>query len=528
MCSENLLVITMSILKAIPDKATTITETPVKINVLDNDSIPAACTAPAITVKTQPLHGMATIVNDSILYTPNPGFIGRDSLTYQINCGDGDISTAKVYIRVYEKPDNIDDADCKTVAPATVWGIRELTMNTTTISNYQQILTGDIDNDKEVEIIAYMDGTSVTGSPAGGYDTNGLRMFTVRNGAVVLKRSWNFKNAANGNLYASSLGTCAIARYNGQAYVIIAATDQYLYAYDYDGTFRWKSDAVYTTTGVTNDNVINIADFNGDNIPEVWSGKSIFSMVTGHLLCRGNTVGNTNGIWGYTAVADMNNNDSLEIIAGNQIYKVSITNPNGTANNSITLMTGGYQYSGALPANIIADGRTQVADFDLDGELEVLVVTLTGGKAGAYLWKPNPGGTATLLGSYVGSPTGITAVGPALIGNIDSDRYPEAVFIANGSPLLMYALKYDPSKTIGNRLVAKWTFPHTDSSGCTGMSIFDFDSDGKNEICYRDHTTLRIIDGSGTAAYVAPGNTFNNVQSGTRIEMPVIADVDND
>ncbi|MDR2138697.1 MAG: VCBS repeat-containing protein, partial [Tannerella sp.] len=435
---------------------------------------------------------------------------------------------ATITVRIGKYPENIIDADCRTVAPTFVWGIRELPVNTTTIDNYQQILTGDIDNDGEVEIIAYMDGSSVAGSPSGGYDTNGLRMFVVRNGAVVEKRNWLFKNLSSAQLYASSLATCAIARHNGEAYVVIAATDGYLYACNYDGTPRWKSDAVYTATGVSNDGTINITDFNGDGIPEIWSGKRIFSLTNGKLLCDGSSAGSAVGVWGYNAVADMDGNGTQEIVAGNQIYKVTITNPAGTAGNAIALMTGGYEYTGALPANIIADGRTHVADFDLDGELEVLVVTLTGGRSGAYLWKPNPGGTATLLGSYVGSPTSISAVGPALIGNIDADPNPEAVYIANGSPLLMFALKYDATKTVGSRLVQKWTLGHTDTSGCTGMSLFDFDSDGKNEICYRDEQTLRIIDGSGTSASVAPGNTFNNVTSGTRIEMPVIADVDGD
>jgi hypothetical protein len=435
-----------------------------------------------------------------------------------------------IYDLFFPLPDNIDDAECRTVAPPTVWGIRELTMNTTTIDNYQQILTGDIDGDGEVEIIAAMDGTNVTGSPSGGYDTNGLRMFAVRGNTVVEKDSWTFTKENGDPLYVSSLATCAIARYGGEAYIVIAATNGYLYAYDYDGTCRWESDQLYTGTDIYNDCVINIADFNGDSIPEIYAGKHIFSLVSGHLLCNGSAVGNASiGVWPFIpAVADMDGDGKLELVAGNQIFKVTINDPDGTNGNSISLMTGGYEYSGALPANIMTNGHTHVADFDLDGKLEVLVVTLINGKAGAYLWKPEPGGTATLQGSYVGTPTSVGLVGPALIGNIDSDRNPEAVFIANGSPLLMFALKYDPSKTVGNRLVEKWTFSHTDGSGCTGMSLFDFNSDGVSEICYRDQRELRIINGSGTSATVAAGNTFTNVTSGTRIEMPVIADVDGD
>ncbi|MDR1674863.1 MAG: hypothetical protein LBR86_00090, partial [Tannerella sp.] len=60
-----------------------------------------------------------------------------------------------------------------------------------------------------------------------------------------------------------------------------------------------------------------------------------------------------------------------ELIAGNQIYKVNIITPLDFINNSVTPMTGGYKYTGTLPTGIIADGWTHVADFDLDGKLEV-------------------------------------------------------------------------------------------------------------------------------------------------------------
>ncbi|MDR1722544.1 MAG: VCBS repeat-containing protein, partial [Tannerella sp.] len=511
------------------DYLTLFTGTTTSHNLAQNDEWNhVECPSPPFVIASLPssTHGTVVSITDSIM-TFNTGTTpGVDTLKYYVTC-QGVTDSALIIIKVQPRPDNVSDADCYTSAPTFNWGIRELTMNTTAISNYQQVLAGDIDNDGEVEIIAYLNGSGVTGSPAGGYDTNGLQMFVVRNGSVVAKRNWLFKNSTGTQLYASSLGTMAICRYNGQAYVIIACTDGYLYAYNYDGTYRWKSSTIFTGTGVNNDNVINLTDFNGDGMPEIWTGKRIFALTNGAFLCG--YTGGAGGVWGFTQAVDMDGDMLPELVVGNEIYKVSITNPTATGSNSVTLMTGGYNYTGSLPTNIPADGRTHVADFDLDGQNEVLVVTLTGGKAGAYLWKPNrSGGAATLLGSYVGTPTSVNAVGPALIGNIDSDKYPEAVFIAGGSPLLMFALKYNPSLAIGSRLVQKWTLTHTDGSGCTGMSLFDFNSDGVAEICYRDETTLRIINGSGTSAVVASGNTFSNVKSGTRIEMPIIADVDND
>lgn len=90
------------------------------MNVLDNDIDPDknGLSNPVITVTT--LHGTALVLpNGLISYTPNPGYYGRDSLTYQIcdivsnpaNCVQTPTfcTTAKLYINVL-LPDNITSA----------------------------------------------------------------------------------------------------------------------------------------------------------------------------------------------------------------------------------------------------------------------------------------------------------------------------------------------------------------------------------------------------------------------------------
>ena len=63
----------------------------------------------------------------------------------------------------------------------------------------------------------------------------------------------------------------------------------------------------------------------------------------------------------------------------------------------------------------------------------------------------------------------------------------------------------------------------TDKSGFTGLTMFDFNQDGKQELVYRDETDLRILEGS-------TGSTLASypLKSNTGSEYPVIADVDND
>jgi hypothetical protein len=62
-----------------------------------------------------------------------------------------------------------------------------------------------------------------------------------------------------------------------------------------------------------------------------------------------------------------------------------------------------------------------------------------------------------------------------------------------------------------------------DSSRVTGSTVFDFNGDGAAELIYNDECNFRIYDGrDGTVLFKEPSS------SRTRIENPVVADVDND
>ncbi|MDR1594350.1 MAG: right-handed parallel beta-helix repeat-containing protein, partial [Prevotellaceae bacterium] len=81
---------------------------PVKIDVLANDLIPAGCTPVTITIDENGLHGNAVVnaAGDTVIYTPNNGYYGLDTLKYRVACGGTD-ATAYVYISVQEYPDNV-------------------------------------------------------------------------------------------------------------------------------------------------------------------------------------------------------------------------------------------------------------------------------------------------------------------------------------------------------------------------------------------------------------------------------------
>ena len=423
-------------------------------------------------------------------------------------------------------PDNIINIDCYVQPTPAQWGIKEVNINNNVlVHNYGSLTVGDIDGDGIVEIIGYKesdtDGTYE-------YDSPGLKIFYYNKvtNQIALKKEFLF--SATGGASSSTMGAMAIARYNNTGYIVVPGIDKYLYAYNANGEQLWKSDQQYRSA-VGYSTILGIADFNGDGIPEVYTGNQIFSLSNGKMLCDGGTT-NASGVLvastgSYTVAADMDNDGKPEIVAGTDIYKVTITNNNGMSGNSIDLISD-MQLKATLPQFASKDGATQVVDIDNDGQLEVVVTSLEGGMAVVYVWKPVAGGQSYIMGSYLVSGIGYYSI--PMIGNIDSTIYPEIVFIANN--YFMYALKYDPEAAIGNQISEKWKLTHTDYSGCTGATLFDFNQDGRNEIVYRDETSLRIIDGSNDPS-LDPGDTkatFNNVISATLREFPIIADIDGD
>ncbi len=81
------------------DHATTSQNTPVEINVLANDSDPDFDKL-TITVIAGPSNGTVTVSDTAISYTPEAGFAGVDSLTYEIDDADGGADQANVNINV--------------------------------------------------------------------------------------------------------------------------------------------------------------------------------------------------------------------------------------------------------------------------------------------------------------------------------------------------------------------------------------------------------------------------------------------
>ncbi|MCD7974009.1 MAG: FG-GAP-like repeat-containing protein [Candidatus Azobacteroides sp.] len=503
------------------------------INVLNNDEL-GECEESTvnISVKTEPTHGTQQLNASSkiIRYIPQAGWIGKDSLSYELEC-NGNTSLAWVYINVNEKPDNMEMDVCATTPPATTWDIEQVGYTNEYVHVWAQPFVGDIDNDGQLEIIAF--------NQVSNKASNAIYIF---NPDLTLKRTIPTPVIDDFTVYPIIIADVDRDGY-GEIIIGSGATDGYkLYCYRYDGTLMWTSayPYFYSTQPVTNQGSsagLIIGDINNDGYPEIVAGDRIFDAVTGILLADLPTgtpragMMSSNGYGYLPAMADFDNDGQLEIACGSMVYKVNITDRSAAGytlgNNTVSILS---DVSAAI-GEIRKDGFTSVADIDGDGYLDVVVVNGSPMNAGnaaynpsvlMYAWSPRKG---QVLASVSPPSAGTTRMGSrAFIGDVTGNGKPDICFTygtningtAGGG---MAGYSYD--KTSGT-FVEIFSGITSDTSGATTMSMFDFDLDGEVELVYRDETDLRILDKYGNDRMTFPCFSW------THTEYPVIVDIDKD
>ncbi len=264
---------------------------------------------------------------------------------------------------------------------------------------------------------------------------------------------------------------------------IVAITDDgEVMLVGHDGVVDWVTAAGY---GFTHAHP-SIADLYGDGEPEIIIGNLILDP-HGSFLAQGQ-YGWGGNAWGpINFAADVDGDGVQEIVADNAVYE-----PDGTALWAFPDRPAGY------PA---------VADFDLDGDPELVVVA--GGDA--YLYDA---ATGALIWGPVTVDAGGGRGGPPTVADYDGDGYPEI-----GVAGLGY---YTAIDTDGSYM---WSNPtEDDSSSMTGSSVFDFNGDGVAEVVYADEHALYVYEGpTGTILFTAESHA-----SGTLWETPLVVDIDHD
>jgi hypothetical protein len=261
-----------------------------------------------------------------------------------------------------------------------------------------------------------------------------------------------------------------------------------LIAFEHDGNVKWTGQSgTWLTEYNAYCTALALYDLEGDGTVEILGGFDVFDS-------QGQKK------WGLPppggayycptpAAADLDGDGVLEVLFGHAAYRA-----NGTPYWTV-------------PGN---PGHPHVGNFDADPDPEIMITTAEG----IQLVEAN--GTV-VFGPVrpTGGPPSANCWGkPGVVHDFDGDG--DADF-ATGS-CSDYSV-YD----IGITATPSWTAPVMDQSGLATGTAFDFLGDGVADAIYSDEHNAYAFDGATGAVELTVTRS-----SGTLIEFPVVADVDND
>ncbi|MCC7384477.1 MAG: choice-of-anchor D domain-containing protein [Deltaproteobacteria bacterium] len=261
-------------------------------------------------------------------------------------------------------------------------------------------------------------------------------------------------------------------------------TQATLVALDRTGRLLWESEPTSWPSTVTWIAAgISLADLDSDGFAEIVVGREVFDH-RGHLKWRGA------GDGGYVAggpqsiVADIDNDGRPEVIAGGTVY-------NGDGSIRWDVPDSGDGGGTAIGMLDPSDTYPQIALFT--DQIRVL------NHLGVELWH-----------AFV--PTSGPSTQLPTIADFDGDGDGD-IAVADGTGVHVF-------RGTGGLM---WSGVVSDNTCCPGISAFDFEGDGTYELVLNDFGSIYVYRGAtGQLLYTAER------PSQTNLEMPVVADVDND
>ena len=413
-------------------------------------------------------------------------------------------------------PDNVIDKSCTVAPAANAFDIAEA-YSAKGVNSMTTPFVGDIDGDSIPEIMACINTSK---SP---YFSSGFFVINGRTGEVE-----DTLNTVSYNTHGQCMAFADVDK-DRKAELFLLGEDMYAYCYSNTGELKWKSENVFD-----NRYLLSVADVNNDGEAELVCGRYIYNAKTGKLLINATLENDgkgfmsphnlhvdkdgiktmSNAFYMY-ALANFNYDNNLEMAAGNTLYKIVLTNNEGTEGNSMTVLR-----QAKLNDKVdVVDGGSIVLDFDNDGDLDICTFakevdggSLDNHKINIYVWE----GQSSDLIAYQTIESSFRGPTIPFCADINGDNHPEIIFnTANGMNVLYYDLMAENSMSL------KVVPDYKESAAYTA---FDFNQDGKAELVYRGDNNLFLIDGATLKPLCDSIQAF----SGTIAEFPVVADVDAD
>jgi len=277
--------------------------------------------------------------------------------------------------------------------------------------------------------------------------------------------------------------------------VLANDTAGHLVAFDNHGHVKWKSTTIGAYKNVTASycHAIAIADLDGDGHPEIIVAFEVYDN-KGNLKFGYDESSFDGSYWCPANIAaDLDGDGKQEVIFGNAAFHSD----------------GSKYWSIAGPP-----GQPQVADLDGDGKPEVFVSRQDGililSHDGQILSGP------TQLYDPITSPNCWSK--PGVVHDFDGDGHPD---ISDSSCNHVSVYHVNAST---HQLSLLWTpMAVDDTSGLASSTAFDFLGRGIADGVYGDQDDLWVFDGANGSLELQEPRS-----SGTLIEYPIVADVDND
>ncbi len=335
----------------------------------------------------------------------------------------------------------------------------------------------------------------------GNYDVGSLHATRVVNGALVDR--WIAAGTINASTQIAGGDIVGVAEAGtpGNA-IVTCGTDGAVDTFHADGTPFWQSAPIACS-------MPSIADLDGDGKPEVIVEGGILDGATGTLKASF-----AEDLAGTFVVSDVDGAGRLDVVTSSQIFH---------ADGSLIVDTG---VGGSWPA---------IGDFDKDGKPEVVAVYYgshavsvwhyDATQSASFSWVRQGVDMNAMLTPHCGFPSAGYSYGggPPTVADLNGDGTPD-IALAGGIGYVAIDGRKILDPAIAPAATLMWSVPSTDcSSAETGSTVFDFDGTGTAQAIYSDEQYLRVYDGPTGKVLWQTCNT-----TGTLVEYPLVADVDND